>query len=288
MIVVTGATGQLGRLVVQQLLATQDPRSIVAAVRDPAKAADLAALGVQVRRADYNEPATLDSAFAGADKLLLISSSEVGQRAAQHGHAVEAAQRAQVGLLAYTSILHAPTSPLALANEHLATEACLRDAGLPTVILRNGWYTENYLQGVPTALALGTWYGCAGTGRIASAARQDYAEAAAAVLTQPGHAGKVYELAGDDAYTLADFALALSRISGKTIAYADLSESVYRDALVKAGLPPGLADMLANSEAGAAQDGLFGAQPELSRLIGRPTTPWAEQLRRAVQPCKAG
>lgn len=282
MIVVTGASGQLGRLVIEQLLTTEDPGSIVATMRDPSQGVDLQRAGVKVRHADYANPETLDAALKGADKLLLISSSEVGQRVVQHSHVVDAAVRAQIGLLAYTSILHASTSPLALATEHRATEDYIRESRIPAVLLRNGWYTENYLQGVPTTLALGTLYGCAGTGRIGSAARKDYAAAAAAVLTQPGHAGMVYELAGDNAYTLAEFAAELGRLTGRSIPYADLLEPVYQDALVKAGLPPALASMLANSEAGAAMGGLFGAQPQLSQLIGRPTTPWTEQLRTAL------
>lgn len=278
MIVVTGANGQLGRLVISRLLSLVDPASVIAAVRAPAKAADLAALGIEVRRADYADPATLDSAFAGATKLLLISSSEVGQRVAQHRHVVAAAQRAQVDLLAYTSILHADTSPLALADEHRATETLIRESGLPFVLLRNGWYTENYSAGIPAILAQGSMYGCANDGRISSASRQDYAEAAAAVLTQPVQAGAIHELAGDDAFTLTEFARELGRRVSRDLRYVDLPESGYRDALLQAGLPAGLAGMLANSEAGAASGGLFDDQRQLSRLIGRPTTPWADAL----------
>jgi NAD(P)H dehydrogenase (quinone) len=278
MIVVTGANGQLGRLVISRLLSLVGAASVIAAVRDPAKAADLAALGIQVRRADYADPASLDSAFAGATKLLLISSSEVGQRVAQHRNVVEAAQRAQVDLLAYTSILHADTSTLALADEHRATEALIRESGLPFVLLRNGWYTENYSGGIPSILAQGCMVGCAADGRISSASRQDYAEAAAAVLTQPVQAGAVHELAGDDAFTLTEFASELSHRVSRDLRYVDLPEAGYRDALIQAGLPAGLAGMLANSEAGAASGGLFDDQRQLSRLIGRPTTPWTDAL----------
>lgn len=207
MIVVTGASGQLGRLVIQSLLRRQVPASqIVAAVRTPAKAADLAALGVQVREADYTRPDTLDAALAGAEKVLLISSNEVGQRAPQHQNVIDAARRAGVKLLAYTSLLRADTSPLGLAAEHVATEAALKASGVPHVLLRNGWYTENYLASVAPALQHGAFIGSAGEGRIASAARADYAEAAAAVLTLPDQAGQVHELAGDTAYTLAELA----------------------------------------------------------------------------------
>jgi len=282
MIVVTGATGQLGRLVIQALLAKVPASHIVAAVRQPERAADLAALGVQVRQADYTQPATLDAAFAGAEKVLLISSSEVGQRAPQHRNVIEAAQRAGVALLAYTSVLHADTSPLGLAAEHQATEAMLRTAGLPYVLLRNGWYTENYLASIPPALQHGAFIGSAGAGRIASAARADYAAAAAEVLTQPDQAGKVYELAGDTSYTLAEFAAELSLQSGKTIPYVDLPEAEFKGALVGAGLPEPLAALLADSDAGAAKGALFDDQRQLSALIGRPTTPLAGLIKAAL------
>lgn len=272
MIVVTGASGQLGRLVIQSLLTRIPAAQIVAAVRKPDSVADLAELGVQVRQADYEQPASLDGAFAGADKVLLISSSEVGQRAPQHRNVIDAAKRAGVGLLAYTSLLHADTSPLALAQEHLATEAHLKASNVPFVILRNGWYTENYLASIPPALQHGAFIGSAGEGRIASAARADYAAAAAAVLILDEQAGKVYELAGDESYTLAEFAAELSRQAHKAIPYVDLSEADFKAALLGAGLPPPLAELLANSDVGASRGGLFDDQRQLSGLIGRPTT----------------
>ena len=282
MIVISGASGQLGRLVIQSLLTKVPASSIVAAVRNPQKASDLAALGVQVRRADYTDSASLDAAFQGAEKVLLISSSEVGQRLAQHRNAIDAARRAGVSLLAYTSLLHADTSPLGLAGEHMATEACLAQAGVPFVLLRNGWYTENYLASIPPALQHGAFIGSAGEGRIASAARADYAEAAAVALTAPDQSGKVYELAGDEAYTLAGFAAELSRQSGKTIPYVDLPESDYKAALVGAGLPEPIAGLLADSDSGASKGGLFDATRQLSALIGRPTTPLAVSMRAAL------
>jgi NAD(P)H dehydrogenase (quinone) len=283
MIVVTGATGQLGRLVIQSLLTKVPAAHIVAAVRNPERAADLAALGVQVRRADYNQPATLESALAGAQKLLLISSSEVGQRTAQHQNVVNAAQRAGVGLVAYTSLLHADRSPLGLAAEHLATEALLRQSGVPHVLLRNGWYTENYLASITPALQHGAFIGSAGTGRIASAARADYADAAAAALTLPDQAGKVHELAGDTAYTLAEFAAELSRQSGQNVPYVNLPEADYKAALLGAGLPEGLAGLLADSDTGASQGGLFDDQRQLSALIGRPTATLAALITQALK-----
>lgn len=282
MIAITAASGQLGRLVIAELLKTLPAQQIVAAVRSPEKLADLAAQGVQVRRADYTDPASLEAAFAGVSKLLLISSSEIGQRRVQHANAIEAAKKAGVGLVAYTSILRADTSPLDLAQEHLATEKLLAASGLPHVLLRNCWYTENYLQGVPTALQHGVVLGAAGEGRIAFAARADYAAAAAAVLLGDGHAGKVYELAGDEAYTLGEYAAELSRQSGKTVVYKNLGQDEYRETLKSFGLPEGFAALLAQSDASAAQGGLFDDGHQLSRLIGRPTTSLSSLLKLVI------
>jgi NAD(P)H dehydrogenase (quinone) len=282
MIVITGASGQLGRLVIQSLLTKVPASRIVAAVRNPEKVSDLAALGVQVRRADYTDSASLDAAFQGAEKVLLISSSEVGQRLAQHRNVIDAARRAGVALLAYTSLLHADTSPLGVAGEHVVTEAWLGQSGVPFVLLRNGWYTENYLASIPPALQHGAFIGSAGEGRIASAARADYAEAAAIALTRPEQSGKVYELAGDDAYTLAGFAAELSRQSGKAIPYVDMPENEYKSALVGAGLPEPIAGLLADSDSGASRGGLFDDTRQLSALIGRPTTPLAVSMRAAL------
>jgi len=279
MIVVTGASGQLGRLVIEALLNCLPAGEIVAAVRHPEKVADLAARGVQVRQADYDQPASLTTAFQGADKLLLISASEVGRRVQQHRAVIDAAKAAGVGLLAYTSILHADTSPLPLAAEHQETESLIRASGLPSVILRNGWYTENYVAGIPSALQYGVVLGCAGQGRIASAARADYADAAAAVLTLDGQAGRIYELAGDESYTLGELAHEISRQSGKAVAYQDLPESEFKAALHGAGLPDFLATLLAESDVGTSKGGLFDDGRQLSALIGRPTTPLAEMVR---------
>ncbi|CFQ92435.1 nadph:quinone oxidoreductase 2 [Yersinia frederiksenii] len=278
MIAVTGATGQLGRLVIDALLKKVPASEIIAAVRNPEKASDLAALGLQVRKADYSQPATLDTAFQGVDKLLLISSSEVGQRVTQHTAVINAAKHAGVKLLAYTSLLHADTSVLGLGEEHRATEALLHESGLPVVLLRNGWYTENYAASIAPAVAHGAFIGAVGNGRIASAAREDYAQAAAAVLTQEDQAGKVYELAGDDSYTLAEFSAEIARQSGKPVVYKDLSETDFKQALISAGLPEGFASMLADSDAGAAKGGLFDDSHTLSKLIGRPTTPYAKVI----------
>lgn len=282
MIVVTGASGQLGRLVIAALLKKLPAGEIVAAVRHPEKVADLAARGVQVRPADYDQPASLVAAFKGADKLLLISASEVGRRVPQHRAVIDAAKAAGVGLLTYTSILQAATSPLPLAAEHRETETLIRASGLPAVILRNGWYTENYTAGIPAALQYGVVLGSAGQGKIASAARADYAEAAAAVLTQENQAGRIYELAGDESYTLAELAAEIARQSGKAVAYQDLPESEFKAALLGAGLPDFLATLLAESDVGASKGGLFDDGRQLSALIGRPTTPLAELVRLAL------
>jgi NAD(P)H dehydrogenase (quinone) len=283
MIALTGATGQLGRLVVDQLLAAATPAaSIAALVRQPAKAADLSARGVQARTADYNDPATLETALVGVDRLLLISSSEVGQRTAQHRNVIDAARRRHVGLLVYSSLLHADTSPLNLAAEHRETESLLRASGVPFVILRNSWYTENYTASVRSALALGALHGSAGEGRIASAARADFAAAAAKVLTGAATPGQTLELAGDQAYTLAELAAEISRQTGKTIPYRNLPEADYRAALLGAGLPEWLAAGLASWDTGASQGALFDDSHQLSHLIGRPTTSLAESVRQAL------
>lgn len=275
MIVVTGATGQLGHLVIAALLKKVPATQIVAAVRNVEKAKDLAALGVQVRHADYNQPASWDAALKGADKVLLISSSEIGQRARQHKAVIDAAKRAGVKLLAYTSVLRADTSVLGLAGEHKETEAYLRASGVPAVLLRHGWYTENYTMGVPTALKLGAVYGCACDGRISSATRADYAGADVAVLTSDNQAGKVYELAGDTAFTLTELAAEISRQSGKAIGYVNLPEAEYKQALLGAGLPEPLAALLADSDTGVSKGALFDDGKQLSKLIGRATTPLA-------------
>ncbi len=278
MIVVTGATGQLGRLVIAALLKKVPAAEIVAAVRNVEKAKDLAESGIQVRYADYSQPASWDEALKGADKVLLISSSEIGQRVSQHRSVIDAAKRAGVKLLAYTSVLHAATSLLGLAAEHRETEALLSASGVPFVLLRNGWYTENYTAGVPAAMAHGDVYGCAGDGRISSAARADYAEAAAVVLTSENQAGRVYELAGDTSYTLTELAAEISRQSGKNIGYVNLPEVEYKGVLVKVGLPEVIAELLANSDTGASKGALFDDSRQLSTLIGRGTTPLATAI----------
>jgi len=279
-IAVTGATGQLGRLVIEKLKARVPAGEIVALARDPAKAADL---GVAVRVADYARPETLAPALAGVDTLLLISSDAIGQRVGQHGAVIEAAKAAGVKRIAYTSILHADTTPIVLADEHKATEALIKASGLTWALLRNGWYTENYTGSLAGAVAAGALIGASGEGRISGAAREDYAEAAAVVISTPDTENRIYELAGDIAFTRADLAAEVSRQTGKTIPYNDLPEATYAGILESFGLPAPFAAILAQSDVGAGQGGLFDDGRQLSGLIGRPTTPLAEVVAAALK-----
>ncbi|WFE26139.1 SDR family oxidoreductase [Solwaraspora sp. WMMD791] len=287
MITVTGAAGHLGRLVVADLLDRGVPAGeIVAVVRDPAKGADLTARGVQVRVGDYDRPETLGPALAGTRRLLLVSGSEVGKRVPQHRNVIDAATSAGVELIAYTSILRADTSSVPLATEHLATEELVRASGLPFVLLRNGWYLENYTEtALPQALATGSVFGSAGDGRVAAATRADFAAAAATVLTDPagaGPAGSVYELGGDHPFTLAELAAEISQASGRTVSYQDLPADVYAKALTDAGVPAELAAVLAACDVGIQQGDLTTDSGDLRRLIGRPTTTLASAVRAAV------
>lgn len=276
---VTGATGQLGRLVVESLKSKVSAETIVALVRNPEKAADL---GIEARTFDYTQAENLVASLKGIDKLLLISGNEVGQRLPQHLAVIDAAKQAGVKQLFYTSILHADSSPLGLATEHLATEVAIKESGLTYTILRNGWYTENYTGSAKGAVGAGAFIGNAGDGKIASAARVDYAEAAAVVLAGEGHEGKTYELAGEEAYTLTELAAEISKQSGKTIPYNNLTEAEYAGILKSFGLPDGLAEMLANSDTGASKGGLFDDSKVLSELIGRPTTSLAKVVADAL------
>ena len=282
-LLVTGASGHLGRLVVEALLERGTPAAdVVATARTPESISDLADRGVQVRRADYTDPASLDAAFVGVDRVLLVSGSEVGQRVAQHANVIDAAKRAEVGFVAYTSITRADTSDLALAAEHRATEELLAASGLPHALLRNSWYLENYTGQVPSVLEHGAVLGAAGDGRVSAATRADYAAAAAAVLAGGDHDGAVYELGGDDAFTLAEYAASVARVTGTEVVYRDLSVEDYTAALVAAGLPEGYAAVLADSDRGLAEGGLFTDSGDLSRLIGRPTTGLEDALRAAL------
>ncbi|MEF2072763.1 SDR family oxidoreductase [Consotaella aegiceratis] len=281
---ITGASGQLGQLVVAALVERVGPEAVAAVVRDPARAQGLFPAGVTIREGDYDRPETLEAAFKGAERLLLISSNAVGARVPQHRNAVEAAKRSGVQRILYTSVLHADTSPLGLAEEHRQTEALIEASGLAFTLLRNGWYTENYAASIPPALQHGAFMGSAGDGRIAGATRADYAEAAAVALADETASGNViHELAGDQAFTLAEFVAELSRQASADIRYIDLPEEEYHKALLGAGLPEPVAALVADSDAAAARGALFDDGHALSRLIGRPTTPFATTIGQALQ-----
>lgn len=278
-IAITGATGHLGQLVIEKLKQKVDASEIVALVRTPAKAAGL---GVATREADYTRQDTLDVALKGVDTLLLISGNEIGQRAVQHENVIRAAVKNGVKRIVYTSLLHADKSPLNLAPEHVQTEQALKNSGLDYTILRNGWYSENYTGSIAPALGLGAFYGSAGEGKISSAPREDYAEAAVVALTGQGHEGKTYELAGDEFYTLTDLAAEITAQSGKDIPYRNIPEADYAAALKNAGLPDGFAEAIASWDTGASQNALFDDSHVLSKLIGRKTTPIALSVQKAL------
>ncbi|MGV9820208.1 SDR family oxidoreductase [Nocardia xishanensis] len=279
-VAIAGASGQLGRLVVEELLrAGETP---VAIVRDPQKVADLAERGVDVRQAAYGDAAALDRALAGVDRLLLISGNEFGERVAQHTNVIRAAERAGVQLLAYTSIPGATENPLILAQEHRGTEAVLAESTVPYTLLRNSWYWENYLGGLAHAVESGVLHGAAGQGRVAGASRADYAAAAAHVLTTDGHEGRVYELGGDERLTYAELAQAISEAAGKPVRYENLAEADYAAVLERAGLPAVYAKALADADTGIAAGVLDVDSGDLQKLLGRPSTPAVEVFRAAL------
>ncbi|MGP8300981.1 SDR family oxidoreductase [Streptomyces inhibens] len=282
-IVVTGATGALGRLVIEELLKRTDPDDLVAVARDRAKAADLAARGVEIKIANYGRPETLQGVFAAGDRVLFISGNEAGQRLTQHRAVIDAAREAGVGLLAYTSVLGGPTATFSIAEEHIATEQALLASGVPYCLLRNGWYHENYTGALATTLKIGAVVGSAGEGRVATAARRDYAEAAAIILTGSGHENAVYELSGDSAWTMAEYAAEVSRQTGRKIPYNDLPAERYVALMVEAGVPALGAQMVADADAGIARGELAATPGDLSRLLGRPTTPIAESIADALK-----
>ena len=280
-IVVTAATGHLGQLAVEALLRRGVPaEELTATGRRTETLTDLAERGVTVRRADYTDPASLRAAFAGADRLLLVSGSEVGQRVEQHANAIDAAVEAGVGLVAYTSITKADTSSLLLAEEHRATEKLLADAGLPHVLLRNSWYIENYIAQLPIYLEHGI-AGAAGKGRVSAATRADYAEAAAAVLIEDGHAGATYELGGPG-FTMAELAQVVSEVYGQAVTYTDLPVEQYTQVLVGAGLPEPVAAVFADGDRGVAAGELYVDTADLEKLLGRPATSLADAVRSAL------
>lgn len=276
---ITGATGQLGRSVVEKLKRKSITNNIVALVRTTQKAVDLE---VEVREFDYSKPENLAESLKNIDTLLLISSNELGQRAKQHANVIEAAKKTGVKWIVYTSLLHADTSSLSLAAEHLATEKLLKDSAISFTILRNGWYSENYTGSIQGALAGGAFLGSAGEGKISSAARADFAEAAAVVLTSAGHQNRTYELAGDEAYSLTELAAEISRQTGKNIPYKNLPENEYANTLKSFGLPEQFATAIAGWDVGASKGDLFDDNHQLSLLIGRPTTSVAQTVSDAL------
>ena len=282
-IVVTGATGLLGRLVIDELLAKVPADQVVAVVRDKAKAAGIADRGVELRIADYSKPETLAGVFNAGDVVLLISGSEVGQRVAQHTAVISAAKDAGVARLAYTGVLGGPAADFALAAEHKVTEQAILDSGLTYTFLRHGWYTENYTAQIPVQLEHGV-VGSTGEGKVGSATRADFAAADAAVLVGEGHENKAYELSGDRAWTLTEYAAELSARSGKEVAYADVPAEAFKGILLGAGLPEAFAGILVDVDVSGIAAGLLeGGSGDLSRLIGRPTTPLADSIAAALK-----
>jgi NAD(P)H dehydrogenase (quinone) len=277
---VTGATGQLGTLVIKELKKRIPNDEIVALVRSPEKASNL---GVETRKFDYSNRDGLTESLKGIDRLLLISSNEIGQRAKQHLNVIEAAWKNGVKWIVYTSLLRADNSSLSLAAEHHTTEQAIIDSGIDYTILRNGWYTENYANTIKGAVDGGAYIGSASNGRISSASRADYAEAAAVVITNESHKGKIYELAGDDSYTLHDLAAEVSKQSGKKIPYKNLTEGEYIEALKSFNVPGPLAEAIAGWDVSASNDDLYDDSHQLSLIIGRPTTPLSESVREALK-----
>lgn len=278
-IAITGATGQLGRLAIAALKTNAPHHETIALARDPSKATDLA---VAVRQADYHDPASLDAALKGVSVLGLISSSDFADRVGQHRNVIEAARRAGVGRIVYTSILKADASPLLVATDHRATEAMLASSDLAWTILRNPWYMENWTGALPGAIAAGALPGCAGDALVSPATRQDLAEALASAVSGEGHAGKIYELGCDTPFSLSDLAAEASRQSGTIIPYVDMPEAAYIDLLAGFGLPPGLPEVIADADANAAGGWLLDRSHALSALIGRPATSLADAVRTAL------
>lgn len=278
MIVVTGSTGQLGRHVVDGL--RKQGATVVAGARDTAAAADL---GVEVRELDYDRPETADAALTGADQVLLISASEPGRRVPQHTAVVDAAKRAGVRHIVYTSAPHADTTSLVLAPEHKATEEIIRASGIPFTFLRNGWYNENYVDTIKQAAASGEVVGAAGDGRVASAARKDFADAAVAVLTGGGHENKIYELTGDTAWTFPEFAEEIAKVAGRPVTYRNLPPAEFQRFLVDQGTPAEVAGFVAALEQNLAADLISHTTGELRALIGRPTTPIADTIEAVLK-----
>lgn len=278
-IAITGATGQLGHLVIDALLKRTDASQIIALVRNESKAEDLNNKGVELRHFDYDQPEQLAASLEGVDKLLLISANEVGRRTPQHQAVIEAVKTAQVPYIAYTSLLRADSNPMPLAKEHVETEKLILESGLSYTFLRNNWYNENYLANVNPAIEHGALYGAAQNGQISSASRQDYAEAAAEVLTTHGHDNKTYELAGSDSFTLTDMAAYISEASKKEVKYQDLSPEQYTDALLQAGLPKALVEVIVDADKETVNGAMYSDSKDLETLLKRKTTSIQYQIK---------
>lgn len=279
-IAVTGATGHLGRLIINNLRERIPSDNLIALTRSVEKAKDM---NLEVREFDYEKLATLKPALTGVDTLLLISASEIGKRVAQHKNIMEAVKQSSIKWIIYTSLLHADTSSIGLAAEHLETEKMIRDSGIPFTFLRNGWYTENYTGTVPGAIRGGAFIGSAGSGKISAAARSDYADAAVAVIIGKEHQNKIYELAGDHFFTLSDLAAEISRQTGKDIPYKNLSEEDYTKILIGFGVPEGMAKAIAGWDISASNNALFDNSRQLSKLTGKPTTPLSVSVAEAIK-----
>ncbi len=278
-IAITGSTGQLGKLVIEQLTKLTDKNKLVALARDLEKAKSL---GIESRVFDYTKPEQLKDSLVGIEKLLIISGSEIGQRLVQHKNIIDAAKLAGVQHLVYTSLLHADSSTLSLAAEHKETEKLIKDSGITYTILRNGWYTENFLGSLSSILSSSKVFAASGSGKISSATREDYALAAAKVLTTPGHENKTYELAGDSAFNKQEFADAIAKVTNQPISFQNLSAEDYKNLLVQVGLPEGFADFLAQTDIEIEKDQLFSKSKDLSQLIGRPTTTLEEAIKESL------
>ena len=281
-IAITGATGQLGNLVIEQLLQLTAAQNIVALVRNIDKAEHFKAQGIELREFDYDRPETLVPALSGVDKLLLISANEIGRRTPQHQAVIDAAKVASVPYLAYTSLLRANTSPLGLAQEHRETEKLIQDSGIPYTFLRNNWYSENYLAGVAHAIEIGTLFGAAQDGRISSASRIDYAEAAARVLTSTVHDNQTYELAGSQSFSLSELATLIGQAASKTINYQNLSAEEYTQGLIQASLPAGLVEVIVDADIQTIQGAMYSDSQDLEQLIGRKTTNIQDAIKAAL------
>ena len=282
-IAITGATGQLGRFVIESLIQLNSQHHIIALVRDLEKASVLKAQGIEIRHFDYDQPQSLANALKGVDKLLLISANEVGRRTLQHKAVIDAAKIANVPYIAYTSLLRADTSPLGLAQEHRETEVLIKQSGLSYTLLRNNWYSENYLASLQHVIETGILFGAAADGQISSATRQDYAEAAAHVLNGTEHHNKTYELAGSQAFTLSDLAELISKASSKHIRYQNLSTEDYKQGLAQAGLAPELIEVIVDADVQAAQGAMYSEITDLEHILGRATTSIADSIKHALK-----